>query len=65
MEKKRQLLNQEKIKLQSTHPGFSKDVLLYDTINDEWKTIDSLPFEVTGNYHGDPIGTMGCIRYQW
>jgi N-acetylneuraminate epimerase len=42
---RKEVLNKEKIGLQSTHPGFSKDVLLYDTINDEWKTIDSLPFE--------------------
>lgn len=43
---KRESLNKEKIHLQSTHPGFSKDVLLYDTIKDEWRTIDSMPFEV-------------------
>jgi N-acetylneuraminate epimerase len=42
---KREVLNKEKIYLQSTHPGFSKDVLLYDTIKDEWKTIERMPFE--------------------
>ncbi len=41
----KQLLIQKKIQLQSSHPGFSHEVLLYNTINDEWKAIDSIPFE--------------------
>lgn len=43
---RKEILNKEKIHLQSTHPGFSKDVLLYDTIKDEWRLIDSMPFDV-------------------
>ena len=31
--------------MQSTHPGFSKEVLLYKTISDEWSTVDSISFE--------------------
>ena len=34
---KKEELNQEKIKLQTTHPGFSKSVLLYDIANNSWK----------------------------
>ena len=43
---KREVLNKEKIYLQSSHPGFSKEVLHYNTLKDEWKIIDSMPFEV-------------------
>jgi N-acetylneuraminate epimerase len=43
-EAKKQQLNQQKIKLQATHPGFSKEVLLYDTITDNWKKIGYIPF---------------------
>jgi N-acetylneuraminate epimerase len=43
---KKEILNKEKIHLQSSHPGFSKEVLLYNTLKDEWKVIDSMPFEV-------------------
>lgn len=39
-------LNQEKIKIQSTHPGFSKEVLWYNTKTDEWKINGSIPFDV-------------------
>lgn len=40
------ILNQQKIKLQSSHPGFSKQVLLYNTVKDEWTVIGSIPFDV-------------------
>lgn len=42
---KRNLLNDEKIKLQSSHPGFSKDVLMYNTALDTWTIIGTIPFE--------------------
>lgn len=41
--KKKQLIA-EKIKVQSTHPGFCKQVLLYNTIKDEWKAVGNIPF---------------------
>ena len=43
-EKRKQQLNQQRIKLQSTHPGFSKEVLLYSTITDEWRKVGFIPF---------------------
>ena len=39
-------LNQQKIHIQSTHPGFSKEVLWYNIKNDEWKINGSIPFDV-------------------
>lgn len=39
-------LNQEKINIQSTHPGFSKEMLWYNTKADEWKINGSIPFDV-------------------
>jgi cyclically-permuted mutarotase family protein len=48
---KKENLNEAKIKLQSSHPGFSKEVLLYNTINDKWTAIDSIPFHA-------PVTTM-------
>lgn len=41
---KRQRLNEEKAALQSSHPGFSNEVLLYNTITDVWTATDTLPF---------------------
>jgi N-acetylneuraminic acid mutarotase len=32
-------LNQQKVRLQNAHPGFSKQVLVYDISSDEWKTL--------------------------
>lgn len=43
-EAKKQALIQQKAELQSAHPGFSSDVLEYNTIKDEWKKIDTIPF---------------------
>lgn len=43
-EKKKQLFA-EKIKLQSTHPGFCKQVLLYDAKKDEWKVAGCIPYD--------------------
>lgn len=39
-------LNDEKIKIQSTHPGFSNDVLWYHFKSDEWTAQGSIPFDV-------------------
>lgn len=39
-------LTQEKIHLQETHPGFSKDVLLFTPTDNSWKVCDSIPFPV-------------------
>ena len=41
---KKQSLNQEKIKLQTEHPGFSKSVLIYDMMNDTWNTAGDINF---------------------
>lgn len=40
---KKQLIK-EKARLQTAHPGFSKEVLIYNTIEDKWKVIDTMPF---------------------
>ncbi len=40
----KQLLIAEKNKLQENHPGFSHEVLAYNTVSDTWKAIDSIPF---------------------
>ena len=56
---KKQRLNEEKIALQSSHPGFSSDVLLYNTITDVWTVTDSIPFAgqvtTTATRWGDDI----------
>lgn len=44
-EAKKQQLIKQKAEVQSTHPGFSKEVLLYNTLTDEWKIAGSIPFE--------------------
>jgi cyclically-permuted mutarotase family protein len=54
-ETKKQELILQKNKLQSTHPGFSPEVLQYNTITDEWAVYDSIPFET-------PVTTM-AIRW--
>ena len=41
---KKQQLNQEKIKLQAAHPGFSKSVLLYDIATNSWKEGSEINF---------------------
>ena len=43
-ESKKQDLVRKKNELQQSHPGFSKDVLLYNNIKDEWKLISKIPF---------------------
>lgn len=44
-EAKKQELFKQKTLLQSTHPGFSRDVLLYNTLTNNWKIAGSIPFE--------------------
>jgi len=43
---KKEALNQQKIGLQTTHPGFSKEVLQYNTLTNDWNVIDTIPFAV-------------------
>ncbi len=43
-DKKQALINQ-KNQLQSTHPGFSNEVLLYQANKNEWQSIGKIPFE--------------------
>ncbi len=43
--KKRQL-NEDKVRIQSQHPGFSKEALLYNTHTDSWSTLNPLTFTV-------------------
>lgn len=42
----KQSLNQQKAILQSTHPGFTREVLQFHPLVNEWKTIDTVPFTV-------------------
>ncbi|MBS1920482.1 MAG: galactose oxidase [Bacteroidetes bacterium] len=64
---KKELLNTQKIQLQSTHPGFSHDVLLYNTEKNEWKIVDEIPFDspvttTTVKYKNDVFIPGGEIR---
>lgn len=43
-------LTDEKTALQSAHPGFSKEILAYDIVNDSWQVIGTLP-------HATPVTT--------
>jgi N-acetylneuraminic acid mutarotase len=42
---KKQELIQEKNKLQSEHPGFSNEVLIYNIENDAWNIAGTIPFD--------------------
>jgi len=60
-------LIKEKAAIQSAHPGFSKQVLIYDFNLDKWTTSDSIPFEapVTTNaffYHNKAYLCSGEVR---
>ncbi len=44
-EAQKQILIQQKNQLLASHPGFSKDVLLYDTHTDKWTKLGSIPFD--------------------
>lgn len=41
---RKEVLINEKAKVQSTHPGFSNKVLLYNTVKNEWKQLGEIPF---------------------
>lgn len=45
-EARKEELNSQKIHLQSTHPGFSKEVLQYNTLTDVWSVTGSIPLDV-------------------
>ncbi|MFN8347318.1 MAG: sodium/solute symporter [Spirosomataceae bacterium] len=42
-EPEKQTLQEQKATLLSNHPGFGKDVLLYNTITDQWHLLDEIP----------------------
>ena len=42
---KRAHLTAEKTRVQSSHPGFNREVLLYNTITDVWSVTDTIPFD--------------------
>ena len=44
-ESKKVQLTAEKIKVQSMHPGFCRQVLLYDAKKDQWQTVSCIPYE--------------------
>ncbi|MFY7840984.1 MAG: Kelch repeat-containing protein [Lacibacter sp.] len=41
----KQHLTEEKAKLQTAHPGFSKEILSYDITSNTWQVIGTLPYE--------------------
>lgn len=45
-EQKKQELNDEKTRLQSSHPGFCGQVFLYNSKKDDWKKLNCIPFDV-------------------
>jgi N-acetylneuraminate epimerase len=64
---KRKELIQQKNHLQISHPGFSKDVLLYNTLTDEWTKIGTIPFDspvttLAFKWNNDVIIPGGEIR---
>jgi N-acetylneuraminic acid mutarotase len=42
-EAEKRTLQAQKTKLLGNHPGFTKDVLLYNTITDQWHLLDKIP----------------------
>ncbi|MFC0773425.1 hypothetical protein ACFEL9_10835 [Terrimonas sp. R1] len=53
-ETKKTELIQQKNKLQSSHPGFSKEILMYNIESDEWTVVDCIPFD-------SPVTTSAVI----
>lgn len=51
---KKDQLNKQKIKVQSEHPGFSKEILQYDFQLDEWKAVGDISLNV-------PVTTTAVI----
>lgn len=46
-DEKKKLLVDKKIELQSSHPGFSRGVLLYNTVTGKWLRCNEIPFDVS------------------
>ena len=44
---RKKILIEKKINLQSAHPGFGRDLLLYNTTTDKWRKCSEIPFEVS------------------
>jgi N-acetylneuraminate epimerase len=42
---KKKELNEERAMIQSSHPGFSREILLYNTVRNTWESLDSLPYD--------------------
>ena len=66
-EARKQQLNEEKAALQASHPGFSKEVLLYNTKKDKWTKADCIPFETpvtttAVKWNGDVFIPSGEIK---
>ena len=64
---RRQTLTREKNALQEAHPGFSREILMYDQSNSVWKLMAQLPFNtpVTTTalqYKGNIIIPSGEVR---
>lgn len=64
---KKQQLIQQKAALQASHPGFSKEVLLYNTQKDKWTKEGCIPFQVPATttavmWDGDVIIPSGEIK---
>ncbi|CAL1516728.1 N-acetylneuraminate epimerase [Chitinophaga sp. MM2321] len=64
---KKQALIEQRIRLQSTHPGFSNEILVYNTATDVWSVAGSIPFEtpvttVAVAWGNDVIIPSGEIR---
>ncbi len=55
-EARKQELMREKNELQATHPGFSREVLLYDTDSDTWK--------IAGTIKADPPVTTIAVKWR-
>lgn len=50
----KQELNKQKIELQTNHPGFSNEVLLYNVISNTWSVVGAIPFDT-------PVTTTACF----
>lgn len=66
-EVKKDQLTKEKIKVQSTHPGFCKQVLLYNAEKDEWKPAGCISYDspvttTAVKWNGEVIIPGGEIR---
>jgi N-acetylneuraminic acid mutarotase len=63
----KQLLIEEKIRLQASHPGFSKGILQFNCITGKWKFISNIPYEVPATttavkWENDVLIPTGEIR---